>query len=433
MNTRLAHAGRWLFPLWFGILYGWGIWNLLPDPNKSVCSVSAGEFFALLCGPASLRVGIFTVCMLGYGLLFWWLHSPRWPGWSPTWYVIVQFGLIVVVSVLVSNVDILLILSLALIFDALTCRPLVRIPVVFACGALVLFPLIILPSSQKWGINWELILENLFGPLAIGVFALGYFLLYWQAEQARAQQRAVYQKLEAAHRQLQAQSSHIEVLTRQTERQRLARELHDTLAQGLVGVLMQLQVAESRLTHGRTERAQEALQQAMIQVSGALAEARSAIDELRMHPQSFRETVQDAIARFEATTGVPCECDLSALHAIPVQAEEQALRLITEGLTNVARHAQASQVWVTVTRQSAIAAVEVRDNGKGFDPATIPAEAGHYGLLGLQERALLVGGYLEIQSAAMQGTILRLLISLEQERDVPHASKTLERRREPSA
>jgi NarL family two-component system sensor histidine kinase YdfH len=370
--------------------------------------------------------------MLGYGLLFWWVHSPRWPGWSLTWYVLVQLGLIVVISMLVSNVDILLILSLALIFDAFTCRPLVRIPVVFACGALVLFPLIILPSSQKWGINWGLILEQLFGPLAIGAFALGYFLLYRQAEQARAQQRAVYQKLEAAHGQLQAQASRIEVLTRQTERQRLARELHDTLAQGLVGVLMQLQVAESRLTHGRTERAIDAVQQAMAQVSDALAEARSAIDELRMHPQSFRETVQDAIARFEATTGVPCACDLRAVQAVPAQAQEQVLRVLTEGLTNVARHAHASEVRVTVTQHAATVAIEVRDNGTGFDPATIPAGAGHYGLLGLQERARLVGGSLEMQSTATQGTILRLLIPLEPEQDLPRASNIPERRREPS-
>ncbi|HMA35197.1 MAG TPA: ATP-binding protein, partial [Chloroflexia bacterium] len=86
---------------------------------------------------------------------------------------------------------------------------------------------------------------------------------------------------------------------------------------------------------------------------------------------------------------------------------EHARRAITEALANTAQHAGARQAWVLLATCDGLLDIEVRDDGVGFEPATI-ATAGHYGLLGLRERARLAGGDLQIVSAPGRGTSLRL-------------------------
>ena len=86
---------------------------------------------------------------------------------------------------------------------------------------------------------------------------------------------------------------------------------------------------------------------------------------------------------------------------------------MSEGLTNIARHAGAAHAWVQVSTADGRLCVEVRDDGRGFDPAEVAA--GHYGLLGLQERARLLGGECRVQSAPGQGTLLRWCIPLNTE------------------
>jgi NarL family two-component system sensor histidine kinase YdfH len=86
---------------------------------------------------------------------------------------------------------------------------------------------------------------------------------------------------------------------------------------------------------------------------------------------------------------------------------------VTEGLANVARHAHAHQVWVRVAAQDGALEIAVRDDGRGFDPQAVNGEAGHYGLIGLRERARLAGGALEITSAPGAGTTLRLRLPQE--------------------
>ncbi len=78
--------------------------------------------------------------------------------------------------------------------------------------------------------------------------------------------------------------------------------------------------------------------------------------------------------------------------------------MIGEGLTNIARHAQARQVWITASRTHELLHLELRDDGIGLDPAAVAGQPGHYGLLGLRERARLLHGNLEIQSAPGAGT-----------------------------
>jgi NarL family two-component system sensor histidine kinase YdfH len=148
-----------------------------------------------------------------------------------------------------------------------------------------------------------------------------------------------------------------------------------------------------------------------------LAEARSAIDDLRAQifgPGDLLLIVQRDIARFTELTSIPCTIDIAMLAEVPASLCEHILRAITEGLMNVAHYAQASQVWIGVHRQKAGLTVKIRDDGVGFENTAALLKTGHYGLLGMRERARLCGGHLDIESAVSKGTLLRLCLPLAQ-------------------
>jgi NarL family two-component system sensor histidine kinase YdfH len=104
--------------------------------------------------------------------------------------------------------------------------------------------------------------------------------------------------------------------------------------------------------------------------------------------------------------------------------QETILRTAGEGLTNIARHAQARQVWLTLCQETQEITLRVRDDGIGFDPATATRGNGHYGLIGLRERAQLAGGALDIASAPGAGTTLTLRLPLPETTTTDHKALT---------
>ena len=112
--------------------------------------------------------------------------------------------------------------------------------------------------------------------------------------------------------------------------------------------------------------------------------------------------MQQEIGHFIETTGIPCETDLEAVADIPPHFREPALRVIAEGLHNVIRHAQAQQVWISIARSACGLTLEVRDDGVGFESVEATTQAGHYGLVGLRERARLSGGTDELMIRGLQ-------------------------------
>lgn len=316
-------------------------------------------------------------------------------------YFLLQGACVLTVSFIWSDTIITLGLYLVLVIEALNMLKLVRQIVVVAANYLVLFIFTTAWQSTQTGIGMTL--ESV---LLLVIFVIGWIILSMQQIHARSQ-------MEAAHLQLAAYAMRIEELTLVNERQRLARELHDTLAQDLVGLTLQLERIDQHLDKKRFERARELAQQAMSRARATLAEARSAIDDLRantLNPNDLLVALQREISRFMAATSIPCTADISALAAMPESLCEHVLRAITEGLTNVARHSQAHQVWVCAQLNEAILTIEVRDDGIGFDSTTMLTQKGHYGLLGLRERARLVGGHLDIESSPGKGTLLRLCL-----------------------
>ena len=190
----------------------------------------------------------------------------------------------------------------------------------------------------------------------------------------------------------------------------MARELHDTLSQGLAGLILQLEAADAHLAADRPERAHAIVKETMLQARATLTSVRRAIDDLRQ--QSFndpREAIQQEVDHFTKVTGIPCHLSMVLEVPIPDALCEPAQRAISEALTNIARHAQAASVQVNITSgvQSGLE-ITVQDDGVGFDSQSAVGKPGHYGLLGIRERSRLAGGVFEIESSPGQGTRLQI-------------------------
>jgi len=249
--------------------------------------------------------------------------------------------------------------------------------------------------------------------LALLFFAVGYLIMYVQQLRDR-------NELETAHRQLTSSAAQIRELTLLAERQRMAREMHDTLVQDLAGLVRQLDVAVALVADQRTDRAHAIVQESSASARAALTQARSAIGNLRTAaPDSSQlpRQIREEADRLSRTAGVECTLHLDALADTPQAAGEHVLATIAEALSNVARHAQANQVQVKAVKRDDSLVITVQDDGVGFDTArTQPAD--HFGLLGLRERARLMRGRLEVHSTPGHGTRVVLQLPLQAETEL---------------
>jgi NarL family two-component system sensor histidine kinase YdfH len=172
--------------------------------------------------------------------------------------------------------------------------------------------------------------------------------------------------------------------------------------------VLQLEAVKAHLGAGRSERAGAIVDQALARARSTLAESRAVIDDLRRGPASLAEAIHAASDRFSQATGIPCHVDLAlAEDQVSHEVVSHTLHILSEALTNVARHAQASQVAIRCGAQRGGLELEIRDNGRGFDPQQ-EIGPGHYGLLGMRERARLTGGVIAIESDAQRGTRVHL-------------------------
>jgi NarL family two-component system sensor histidine kinase YdfH len=383
---------RWYLILWVAMLYVWALpfWQYSPS-----------------------SLALFTALMLAHGLGHWFslsLSRPRRRLWL---YCAVQAALVASISLVTRNPLVTLMLYMEMIGAAILLVGQVRQAIGLVIGYLVLA----IPNLILLVPGYNLTLALMFS-LPVAFIVVGVAALFLQQANDRVRMRTLLRELEAAHRQLADYAGRVEDLTLAAERQRMARELHDTLAQGLAGLILQLEAASSHLSEGRPERAQTIIRQAMARARTTLADARHAIDDLRhgqADPLDLAEAIHAEVDRFTSATGIPCALDLALHIPLPDAVYGHVQRAVAEGLMNVARHARASQVWVEVVSLDDHVEIEVRDNGAGFDPAAVEAQAGHYGLLGMRERARLAGGTLEVSSTPGRGTALRLHLPLSPE------------------
>lgn len=196
------------------------------------------------------------------------------------------------------------------------------------------------------------------------------------------------------------------------ERARLARELHDTLAQGLAGVAFQLEGVATLFTSSPTA-AQQQLDLAIRMVRNGVEEARRAIWD--MHPQVFdRGSLTTALAEIveQLPTDVTVPVEIYGFpKALPQAIAHHLLRIAHEALYNAAQHAQANHIEATLRFMPHAILLRVQDNGCGFEVQHVPsAHQGHFGLMGMRERAKEIGGQLQIQSIPVGGTTVEITV-----------------------
>jgi signal transduction histidine kinase len=265
--------------------------------------------------------------------------------------------------------------------------------------------------------------------VAVNVYALcalAWFMRYnavrtEEREQALTDLAEANRKLEATmeenaglHQQLLTQAREAGILD---ERQRMAREIHDTLAQGLTGIVTQLQAAEQAAEDPAGWRRHFAAATGLARES--LTEARRSVDALRPEPLEqarLGAAVASVAERWSALHGIAVQVTTTgAEQPMSPAAESALLRAAQEALANVAKHAQATRVGLTLSYMDNEVALDVRDDGKGFDavPAPPVRDGGGFGLTAMRQRIEALAGQLQVESEPGMGTAISVCVPVK--------------------
>lgn len=245
----------------------------------------------------------------------------------------------------------------------------------------------------------------------IGTFAA----VLARANAARRKSQALLDELQQAHVKLQDYATRVEELAVVEERNRLAREMHDTLGHHLAVAAVQLEGAQ-RLCASEPERSVSMVATAREQVREALAELRSTVAALRAPIEAdlhLCTSLKRLASHFAQATGITVHQVLP--DELPPLSSTQRLalyRATQEALTNIQRHAEASQVWLVVTPSNEAITLLVSDNGRGL---SLSGSQPGFGLRGLRERATQLGGELHLEPRRGGGTQLIFRLPLAQD------------------
>lgn len=264
-------------------------------------------------------------------------------------------------------------------------------------------------TTQLATAGWGIVRTQLPGAVLALAFVGIYVTLFTRQLRERERAEQLLAELGQVNGKLRAYALKVEELTITQERQRMARELHDTLAQGLAGLIMQLEAVDDLLARGDAERARVVTARAMGRARTTLQESRTAIQALRspLERGDVMEAVRRLVDALAADTGITCTLEAGPLH-LSEQTTETVYRVVQEGLVNIARHSRAQRAWVRMSAAAGELHLEVGDDGVGFDPGVL--KAGHFGLTGLRERVELAGGRLAVDSAPGEGTRIRVTL-----------------------
>jgi len=206
------------------------------------------------------------------------------------------------------------------------------------------------------------------------------------------------------------------------ERERLAGEMHDSLAQVLGYLHLKAQTTKRVLARQDVAKAEEELEDMVSLAHEAYLDVREAI-------LGLRETVSPAIGivgtlrqylqKFSRQAGIRAELEVQGDGALQFSpdVEVQLVRVIQEALTNVRKHAKADRAWIRIGRQNGEIDIRIEDNGRGFDSALLRTNGQHFGVRIMKERVETVGGRFEIESSPGYGTKVQIYLPLTEARD----------------
>jgi NarL family two-component system sensor histidine kinase YdfH len=261
----------------------------------------------------------------------------------------------------------------------------------------------------------DLVLPYLSALLVNGGVVILLMIVYNQQFQERQKAEDLAETLESANAKLAAYAARNESLTLQAERERMARELHDTLAQGVAGLIMQLEAIKAYQDQNDHSQAEKVLIQALDRARNTLSESRAAIEDLRNQDIDFQKTVVKLVEHFGGVgrTDFELTIQLEAEKPLPQHIQHHARRVLFEGLTNIQKHASVEEAHVSVIQSGNILKLTIQDNGVGFDPQQV-TEVGHFGLQGFQERAQLTNSRYTLVSAPGEGTSVEFIFPLNE-------------------
>lgn len=209
-------------------------------------------------------------------------------------------------------------------------------------------------------------------------------------------------QLQEVNEQLQAYAGQAEKLAVANERNRLARDLHDSVAQTLYGLTLQSEAASRKLAAGQPEAVEDDLRE----IRDSAQETRLLIFELRppiLEEEGLAAALQARLDAVEARSGLRVKNEIQDVGRLAPQVETAYYRIAQEALNNSMKHAQASEIKVALSQEGATLHMAIIDNGIGFSLEN-PGHQGGLGLEGMRERAEQIGGRLCLQSQPGQGT-----------------------------
>jgi signal transduction histidine kinase len=277
------------------------------------------------------------------------------------------------------------------------------------CCNLVLLVLIIAPAM--------LLPQIATATIVIGVLqTVGFLILSYSVHVLVERLRRHAAALRHANRQLRQYASTLEHLTISRERNRVARELHDTLAHTLSSLSVQLETVKA-YWQIEPQTAQTLLESALVATRSGLQETRRALDALRARPLDdvgLRIALCDMVEAAAELANLKLDLVLpDELPLLEATTEQAIYRIIQEAVANICHHAEAQHLRVIITCTHAQLVLCVQDDGRGFDYHN-SRQPGHFGLAGMAERAALIGGQLEITSMPGTGTLVELRLAFDE-------------------
>lgn len=286
-----------------------------------------------------------------------------------------------------------------------------------SAASLLVFALML--YHETWGVgrpfSWTLAL--IYGAMGLTGIIMGSWIdaIIRQS----SERKELIEQLEATQTELAAAEHRAGMLA---ERQRLAHEIHDTLAQGFISIVMHLEAAEQALVGDETV-VQKHIGQARETARSGLEQARRLVQDLRPEPleqASLPEAIVHVAQNWGQQSGVAVETAVTGdPYPLPAQLEVTLLRAAQEALANIRRHAQASETRLTLSYMSDVVMLDVQDNGVGLNgnPPVPNETGGGFGLTGMRRRVTQVGGTLLLESEPGEGTTLVVSIPVARTAD----------------
>lgn len=359
---------------------------------------------------------------LTYGVIFVYLMMPRLQSILKEYYLppVLIAGSVIPIAIInakyrsllaagspINTLDDTMTVTILLIFPLITTAWQYSFPIVFLFFVVLGFldPLLIILVNESFTPE----IYGAFNASLVRILALG--AVGFMITELRDQQRKERKALEQANRKLEEYALASERLAASRERNRIARDLHDTLAHTLSGLAIQLEAAET-VVDQEDGQLKSMLDKARTTVRNGLSETRRSLKALRASPLddlglslALQRLADDAGERDNVVieTNLPKENpDWSK------NLEEGAYRIAQEALENIVRHAHASRAEMTLKGDNDSLVLTISDNGRGFESSRHPEE-GRYGLRGMNERATTLKGNLTVESHSGKGTAIRFI------------------------